>query len=243
MATFRPRPALRDRVLSIAVVEGAGEQTVLPGASAVLGLQFRGRVRAEQGLLSTAGVTGIQSTARRYRYLGETGSVLVRFKPQGAACLGVTGAAIAGQSVALEDLLPAWSVRQLSERVVDSQSAAERVALLEEFLLGLPYSHDRLIARAMELLAAGGEEATVAQAARALGLSERQLERRFLQRVGVSPKRYATLARFERAVELARGATSLTHAALDAGYYDQSHFIRDFTRFAGGPPGQILRRP
>jgi methylphosphotriester-DNA--protein-cysteine methyltransferase len=61
--------------------------------------------------------------------------------------------------------------------------------------------------------------------------------------VGVTPKRYASLARFERALQLARGAASLTHAALDAGYYDQSHFIRDFTRFAGGPPGQFLRRP
>ncbi len=244
MTTFSPRAALRDRVSAIDVVDSAGGAlTVLPRASAVLGFQVRCRVRAGDALLSTAGVTGIQSTARTYSYEAPTTSILVRFTPQGAACLGAPASSLAGRSVALDDLLPAAWVREAQGRLAEAREAEGRVAIIEELLLGLPVARDPLITRAIDLLGAGsGEEPAIAAVARALGLSERQLERRFLQRVGVTPKRFATLRRFERASALAVTAPSLTDAALAAGYYDQSHFIRDFRRFAGEAPGVLLRR-
>src|SRR5665213_303471 len=67
-------------------------------------------------------------------------------------------------------------------------------------------------------------------------LSERQLERRFLLRVGMMPKRFARLARFERAVSLMDSASALAAVAQLAGYYDQSHFVREFRAFAGTAP-------
>jgi AraC-like DNA-binding protein len=75
-------------------------------------------------------------------------------------------------------------------------------------------------------------------------MSERQLERRFLARVGVTPRSWATLRRFERAVALAAATPDapLTNVALDAGYYDQSHFIRDVRRRAGQRPTTLFRR-
>lgn len=244
MTTFSPRAALRDRVAAIDVVDSAGgAQTVVPSAGAVLGFQVQGRVRAGDALLSTAGVTGIQPTARTYSYETPTTSILVRFTPQGAACLGAPASALASRSVALDDLLPAACVREAQGRLVEAREAQARVAIIEELLLGLPFARDRLVTRAIDLLdATSGEEPAIAAVARALGLSERQLERRFLQRVGVTPKRFATLRRFERAAALAVTAPSLTDAALAAGYYDQSHFIRDFRRFTGEAPGALLRR-
>lgn len=241
MTSFQPRRGLEDRVLSIDVVESdGGDISVLPGTGAVLGFQLRGRVRAEHGLLATAGITGVQSSARRYQYLGETASILVRFTAQGVACFGVPASELAGRSVALDDLFPAARVRALRGRLHDARTVGERVACVEAFLCAQPFAEDRLVARAMQALSGNpGEPEAVARVARALGLSERQLERRFLQRIGVSPKRYAGLVRFERALELVRRAPSLTRAALDAGYYDQSHFIREFRRFAGVAPGRF----
>lgn len=243
MQTFRPRAALRDRIASIAMVEGGGQEvSVLPTAGAVLGFQFCGRVRAEEGLLSTAGVTGIQEAARRYGYLGETGSILVRFTPQGATCLGAPASELTGRSVGLDELLPPARVREARERLLDARDGPQRVAVVEELVLELPWADDPIVARAVDVIgSSAGEGALVAAVARSLAMSERQLERRFLQRVGLTPKRFASLRRFERAVVLARTAPSLTCAALEAGYYDQSHMNREFRRYAGATPGDLVR--
>lgn len=240
----RPHPALADRVASIAVIESAGESvTVLPSAGAVLGFQYRGRVRAEEGALSPAGVTGVQTAARRYAYDGPTGSVLVYLTAQGAACFGAPAHTLSRRSVPLDALVAPALVREALDRLADARDDGARVAVVEDTLRSLPYERDALVARALELLdaAGAGEARSVAAVARRLSISERQLERRFLARVGVSPRAYASLRRFERAVALAKTAPSLTRAALDAGYYDQAHFNREVRRFTGQTPKAALR--
>jgi AraC-like DNA-binding protein len=243
LARFEPSPRLRDRVASIEIVEvDGGNTTVLPSTSAVLGIQFRGRVRAGDTLLARAGVTGIQSAARTYSYELGTGSLLVRFTPEGAACLGVPVAELANRSVALDDFLPQTLVAKVHERLGDTIDPAERVAVVESFLDELRFTSDPMVTRALALLDTGAEGVHVSAAARALGLSERQFERRFLAQVGVTPKRFAMLRRFERVAAQAKTAPSLTAVALEAGYYDQAHFIRDFRRFAGAAPKEFFGR-
>jgi AraC-like DNA-binding protein len=214
---------------------------VLPSAGSVLGLQFGGRVRFGEQSLSRAGVTGILSSARRYTYVGPTGSVLVRFTPQGAACLGVPLSELSGQSVALTELLEPARVTELSERLHAAAEDSTRVALVEELLLELPFARDPLVSRALSRLTSPDDPAAVARVARELGLSERQLERRFVAKIGIAPKRYARLWRFQRAVGMAGSASSLGALAQAAGYYDQAHFIRDFRGFVGVSPREYLR--
>src|SRR5690606_22911008 len=131
MQSFAPTPALRDRVMSIDVIDhGGGEVRVLPSTGAVLGLQVHGRVRARDGLLSPVGVTGIQGSARRYGYVGPTVSVLVRFAPQGASCLGVPASELADRSVALADLLSPSLAREASERLGEAGDTLARVQVV-----------------------------------------------------------------------------------------------------------------
>jgi AraC-like DNA-binding protein len=242
MPSFEPCARLKNCVERFEIVHPSrAALMVLPSAVTVLGFQFRGRVRAEQGLLSPAGVTGIQQVARRYQYIDEAGSVLVRFTAQGAACLGVPGALLSNVSLALEDLLPASRVREVLERLQEAADDRERILALEEFLLALSFRRDPLVTQALAFLDGSTEEPRIESLARSLSVSERQLERRFLHQVGVTPKRFARLRRFERAVELAPSSESLTRAALAAGYYDQSHFVRDFRGFTGMAPGEYLR--
>jgi AraC-like DNA-binding protein len=237
VATFAPHPNLRTSVVAIDVVENAaGEAAVLPSTSAVLGFQFRGRVRAGDGLLALAGVTGLQESARTYSYLDGTGSVLVRFTAQGAARLGVPPAQLANRSVSLDELVPRLRAEEVTERIAAAPDDASRVAVVEQFLQELPFARDLVVTRALERLSDPNGGLSLAAIAAELALSERQLERRFLLRVGMMPKRFARLARFQRAVSLLDSTPALAAVAQHAGYYDQSHFVREFRAFAGTPP-------
>jgi AraC-like DNA-binding protein len=69
-----------------------------------------------------------------------------------------------------------------------------------------------------------------------LGSSRRQLERDFLDTVGLSPKAFAAIVRFQHAAQRLRVGDAISQAALEAGYADQSHLTRDFRRLAGLTP-------
>lgn len=69
------------------------------------------------------------------------------------------------------------------------------------------------------------------------------LEKNFLSYVGLSPKEFAAIIRFNRTHSLLQkgGKIKLTHLALDCGYYDQSHMIKEFKRFSNSSPSQLLK--
>lgn len=102
---------------------------------------------------------------------------------------------------------------------------------------GAPRRSGRGLDRAVRALVEGS--VTVDQVARACGLGARQLQRRFLDEVGVGPKHLARIARFARAAELVSWSDqALTAVAHAGGYADQSHFAREFRALAGLTPGQ-----
>ena len=100
---------------------------------------------------------------------------------------------------------------------------------------------DGVSAAANEILLHGGQIQISGLAAQ-VGLNLRQFERRFGQQVGVQPKLYARIARFEAALDSkARCRTkSWTEVAHDFGYYDQMHLVHDFESFSGETPTNLL---
>jgi AraC-like DNA-binding protein len=80
----------------------------------------------------------------------------------------------------------------------------------------------------------------VADLAGAVGLSARQVERLFDERVGISPKFFLRVVRFQevlRGIRQETNATTWAVRAAEHGFYDQAHFIRDFKTFVGESPG------
>lgn len=77
-----------------------------------------------------------------------------------------------------------------------------------------------------------------------IGLSKRRIQQRFLNSVGVSMGFFHSLSRFEKSLELITMDQnhSLTEIGFQAGYYDQSHFIGDFKRFARETPSSFVKR-
>lgn len=81
---------------------------------------------------------------------------------------------------------------------------------------------------------------SVSDLARASRVSDRQLERLFRQRIGISPKQFVRIVRFQEVLRATRSAPDLGWAtvALEHGFYDQAHFINDFKTFVGCTPGE-----
>ena len=145
------------------------------------------------------------------------------------------------------DLIGAAS-RDIAERLQEANSSAGRLAILEhEMTRRLAFSRDgppRDLIWALRRLEATYGRVGVNTLAQELGCSRKHLTVRFRREFGMSPKLFARVARFDRAVELMRRdrVASLAELAGDCGYADQAHLTRDFCEFAGSPPAAFLRR-
>jgi AraC-like DNA-binding protein len=160
------------------------------------------------------------------------------------AVLGAPASAISERIVALEQLWDEASVRRLCERLSAARDLSEAAAILDhaiaERLARFPsrQSGTQLVLDAAARLAS----AKVSTVAGDLGVSERHLRRVFHETVGVSPKLFAQLARFRRALHAARANTRASWASIAsaAGYYDQAHLIAEFRTIAGATPRALL---
>jgi AraC-like DNA-binding protein len=151
----------------------------------------------------------------------------VRLRPGGAAqLLGVPAQELTGRTVPLDEL----GLKQLAEM--------RDTGDIERALLRRQQREDPLTNEAARLLSGS---LGVAAAAGRLGVSSRQLERRFRARVGISPKLFARICRFQRVFPaIEREGAGWVDAAAGCGYYDQAHLVRDFREFAGEPPAALL---
>lgn len=125
-----------------------------------------------------------------------------------------------------------------SRQTLGGKIAAADACLCER--LGKTEVDLQLIKLATSIIDRGGL-VSVDHLASSAGVSSRQLERRFLQEVGLGPKLLARIVRFQqvfRAVDQANPAWATV--AVECGYYDQAHLIRDFNQFAQQTPAVLF---
>jgi AraC-like DNA-binding protein len=161
------------------------------------------------------------------------------------AVLGVSASEMAGRIVGLEELWGRAATQRLCARlsVARDNSAAAAIldsAIAERFANArAPRPNAKLALAAADRLS----NASVNAVAHDLGVSERHLRRVFRETVGVSPKTFAKLVRFHRALRAARQDSFAGWASIAgaAGYYDQAHLIAEFRALAGVTPRALLR--
>jgi len=133
----------------------------------------------------------------------------------------------------------------IGEWLLDRNTTAQKAELIENILGDLTLartSHDTTYENAISLIDACDGRLPVGDMARILSVSTRTLERKFRQTLGIAPKRFAKLVRFQRVVEKIRShasAGNLADVAYEFGYVDQAHFIRDFKSMSGRSPGSF----
>lgn len=135
-------------------------------------------------------------------------------------------------------------IAQVRQRLGEARSFQERVRLVDRLLLyqsRRSSGPDSISAVVHRILGGAGSVNIPALADRA-GFSLRQFERRFLPQMGMPPKLFARIARFEAALETkARfAARTWTEVAHDFGYFDQMHMVHDFEELTGETPTELL---
>lgn len=166
----------------------------------------------------------------------------IRFKPGGAVpFLRIPLHELTGH------ILPAaehWRgfVPEMEERLQGAQSFTEKIQHAEAVLLRLfRPEDDRAVETLIDRIMASAGRRSITQLARAIGLSTRQLERRFQMHVGLGPKLLARIIRFQKIFKaLEENPHGWSEVALACGYYDQAHLIHDFKAFSGQNPSAFL---
>ncbi len=181
------------------------------------------------------------------RRLEGKGRVLgTKFRPGGfRPFLGRPVATLTGRTVPLAEIFgPA--AEGLEERALSPANPVDGFAVVQDFLerLGpIPDPQIEFVARIAERVATDREILRVEHLTSAFGLGTRTLQRLFAEYVGVSPKWIIQRYRLHEAAERIATEASIDWPglALDLGYADQAHFIRDFRRLVGQSPAEYAR--
>jgi AraC-like DNA-binding protein len=167
---------------------------------------------------------------------------VLRLRPGAAAVvIGCPASDLTNLRVPLDSVFGVAGSR-IAENILSAATPGQRMSLLTNLVLGSFAAADpvvdRPVARAVAALRAQPDTPVVELAAE-VGLSERQLRRRFEAAVGYGPKRLGRVFRFQRLLDLIH-ATHVqprwSQLAVAAGYADQSHMINECLSLAGGPP-------
>ncbi len=182
--------------------------------------------------------------------IGPTGNVSlfgVRFWPAGARHFFESD--VNEFSGRIIDLSLIWgpSVRLVAERLAEAGSFAQKVRIVEmELISRLHERHGSQTAvdHAISLIMAGAGLSSIPKIARMAAISERSLERKFRHAVGLSPKSYSRIVRFQRVLHSVEAGdeVDVSDTAVKFGYYDQSHLINDFRQFSRLTPKEYLQR-
>jgi len=163
----------------------------------------------------------------------------IRFHPAGApAVVSVPIVELTGGIQDLTHLVP--GIRDLMDQLAEAQSFDARVMIAQSFLLkrvelcnSVP---DLVVQEIVSRLSV--DFRPTERITRNFGLSYRQVERRFLDAVGISPKWFSRIARFQHVFQSMQGHADWSwHRALEhCNYFDQAHFIREFRQLSGQTP-------
>jgi AraC-like DNA-binding protein len=188
-------------------------------------------------------VAGLQQAPALVRMGGDLDCLHVFLKPGAArALLGVSGRDVASQVVHLADIDGAMC-GELMERLGGVHTWLERFAAVDRVLLGRlrPVTMPDAIAWAWRRLAISDGRMAVHELARDVGFSRRHFAERFKSEFGIAPKAAARVFRFEHACRLfLRSPRRIADVAMDSGFHDQAHMVREWHALAGCTPREWI---
>lgn len=253
---FLPIPSLAPYIDYLWIIEATAASAVnhrarMPADSrATLLLNFTGESRmiardgATHHIGTNATLLGMHGQSYTLEHAGDTYLIAAQFRPGGFAPFVRYGVGELAEQTTPLDLLWGSAGKQLCEQIYETSAVTEKLRRYQDTLLkhldDVP--HQPRIQYALQQIDQNQSNASVEWLAAQVNLSQKHFERLFERAVGMMPKRYIRLARFQRLVSWLRRCGSplnWTDLAVKFGYYDHSHLAKDFQAFAGTTPSEF----
>lgn len=229
----------------------AGKERIFPDGCTELifhyGSLFKRHMTSNQSHMQPRSF--VHGQLKQYMDIEATGAIgifSVRFRPGGLqAFMPDDVCRVTELSVNLHDI---WQQegKYLEEKMLHAADDHHRVSIVETFLLRryqAARANNGLVNHSVHLILQNAGNIEIERLAQILNISKRHVERRFINEVGIAPKLFSRIVRFNGM--LARinewEDTHLTRLAYEGGFSDQSHFIRDFRAFTGMAPKQYYK--
>lgn len=243
-----PTELLRNYISHYIIAENIAPQLykVFPSQGLVIGFQYLGKLLKITPTgsipLHSSGVTGITDTYLEFQNAENTGTVLVYFTEIGFTHFCSTPAhELFNQSVGLELLFDRRQVEELEDKLSNCFADSQRIRHVDQFFKNQlkQVETDRLIVEAVRQIYASKGAIRIQELIQHLGISQSPFEKRFRKLVGTSPKKFASIVRFNTVLNSLDSEKSLTDICYENHFFDQAHFIKDFKRFTGDTPEQF----
>ncbi len=238
-------------VLEIDASEGEVCERVVPTGNIELMFHYKRpficRQEEKNGAQPRSIISGIAGGFSDVATDGDAGVIAVTFYPFGACnFFSFPLIEIENAGINLCDI-DRSNGKRLEEQVGAARTTRERVAAIEQYLMErfAPVDGDdlRFLRTSISIVNSHRGRIAAAELSGMVYLTGRSLERKFSHLIGKTPKQFIRIVRFQNVVShlSAAGEESLSALALENGYFDQAHFIRDFKALAGYTPKEFLK--
>jgi hypothetical protein len=177
---------------------------------------------------------------------GYVNSFAIRFYPYGFANFVTTPIKeLANKETPIELLFEKSVAKKFEREIIQAKNTRRRIEVAETFLLSKlnnKTSIDSIVKSTIDAIFFSRGNASVNTILKDDLSKRRQLERKFLKQVGISPKQLGKVIRLQTALKilLNQRDQQLTKVAYESDYYDQAHFSKDFKEFTGTSPSEFL---
>ncbi|SHM45740.1 helix-turn-helix transcriptional regulator [Mucilaginibacter sp. OK098] len=250
--TYIPANVLKPFIKNYLVIESnyGDVNQVLPDTSLVLAFRYKGNVNyITEGIETVAPVSvlsGLRKSSRLISYSAGAATILVIFKPAAASTFfKVPLHELFEDSVPLYNFISSQKLAEIEDQLSAAKNNFERINLIDQFLSAqiISTGGDKLVLAAIEKLHAAKGFYKIKDLANSLYISQDAFEKKFRKTTGASPKHFSSVIRLRNIVSAGKQQQNFTELAYDAGYFDQSHFNKDFRLFTGQTPSDFFKSP
>lgn len=247
---FLPAEALRPFIRHFVLSDHGGETEykVFPSLGLVMGFQYRGQLSTvlddKENKLATAGITGISDSYKVFKNSADAGTIFVFFTETGFTQFAARPAhELFNQSLSLDDIFDKSKVGETEEKLSLAKTDKQRIQIVEQFLMAhlKTTQTDRLVVEAVKLIYQSKGTIKIKDLNEKLFISQSPFEKRFRKLVGTTPKKFASIVRFNTVLDNLGNTKSLTDICYENNFFDQAHFIKDFKKYTGDTPENFKR--